>query len=107
MYSLSVSLSLTLSHSLSLTLSLSLRFRRTAHVTPKSYLSYVNSYKSVYTQKRNEIGGLAERMSKGLTKLREASDSVEKLSVELEVKEKELAVASVKADQVWLERMLW
>ena len=37
---------------------------------------------------------------KGLDKLMEASESVAKLSQDLAVKEKELAVASVKADEV-------
>lgn len=37
---------------------------------------------------------------KGLDKLMEASESVAKLSQDLTVKEKELAVASVKADEV-------
>lgn len=37
---------------------------------------------------------------KGLDKLMEASESVAKLSQDLAVKEKELAVASIKADEV-------
>lgn len=39
---------------------------------------------------------------KGLDKLMEASESVAKLSQDLAVKEKELEVASVKADEVSL-----
>ena len=76
------------------------RYRRTAHVTPKSYLSFINSYKSVYAQQRKEIGGLADRMNRGLEKLVEASQSVLQLSQELVVMEKELAAASISADQV-------
>uniref|UniRef100_A0A8V0ZBE3 Dynein axonemal heavy chain 8 n=1 Tax=Gallus gallus TaxID=9031 RepID=A0A8V0ZBE3_CHICK len=68
------------------------RYRRRAHVTPKSYLSFINGYKEVYAEK------LAS-----LAKLMEASESVAKLSKELAVKEKELAVASVKADEVLAE----
>ena len=41
------------------------RYRRSTHVTPKSYLSFINSYKSVYDSKRNEIGELAQRMNTG------------------------------------------
>ena len=41
------------------------RYRRSTHVTPKSYLSFINSYKSVYDAKRNEIGELAQRMNTG------------------------------------------
>ena len=41
--------------------------------------------------------------SLGLTKLVEATESVNELSKELSVKEKELAVASRKADQVLAE----
>lgn len=76
------------------------RFRRQTHVTPKSYLSFINGYKSIYQENKSHIGELAERMKTGLDKLVEASASVAELSIELVVKEKELAVASVKADKV-------
>ena len=76
------------------------RFRRQTHVTPKSYLSFIAGYKQIYSQKRSEIGILAERMNTGLKKLIEATESVNELSKELAVKEKELAVASKKADLV-------
>ncbi|XP_032540330.1 dynein heavy chain 8, axonemal isoform X1 [Chiroxiphia lanceolata] len=76
------------------------RYRRRAYVTPKSYLSFVNGYKEVYTEKLESISEQAERMQTGLSKLMEASESVAKLSKELAVKEKELAVTSAKADKV-------
>lgn len=79
------------------------RFRRSVHVTPKSYLSFIGSYKSVYSEKRQHIGELAERMNTGLAKLVEASASVAQLSKDLVIKEKELAVASAKADKVLAE----
>lgn len=79
------------------------RFRRQTHVTPKSYLSFIEGYKQIYTQQHEGIGLLAKRMNTGLAKLIEASESVAKLSEELVVKEKELAVASKKADVVLQE----
>ncbi|KAM6127972.1 dynein axonemal heavy chain 8 [Pterocles gutturalis] len=79
------------------------RYRRRAYVTPKSYLSFINGYKEVYAEKLESINEQAERMQIGLSKLMEASESVAKLSQELAVKEKELAVASVKADEVLAE----
>lgn len=41
------------------------RFRRQTHVTPKSYLSFLEGYKTIYSMKKNEIGLLAERMNTG------------------------------------------
>lgn len=114
------------------------RFRRQTFVTPKSYLSFIDSYKLVYTEKIAHVGMLAERMQTGehglmggakpsctaclrwrwrgelmlrmlvllpagLCKLMEAEQSVSQLSEELLVKEKELAVASQRADQVLQE----
>lgn len=79
------------------------RYRRQTHVTPKSYLSFISGYKQIYSEKKSEIGLLAERMNTGLKKLVEATESVNELSKQLAVKEKELEVASKKADEVLAE----
>lgn len=74
-------------------------------MTPKSYLSFLDGYKTLYSRKHSEINEMASRMNTGLEKLIEASASVDKLSKELAVKEKELAVANVKADKVSLSKI--
>ena len=61
-------------------------------MTPKSYLSFMNSYKQVYTNQHHEIEGLFNRMNTGLVKLMEASQTVQELNVELVQKEKDLVV---------------
>uniref|UniRef100_H2XPC8 AAA+ ATPase domain-containing protein n=1 Tax=Ciona intestinalis TaxID=7719 RepID=H2XPC8_CIOIN len=76
------------------------RFRRLCHVTPKSYLSFITGYKTIYSLKLSEIGLLSQRMKTGLDKLVEAQKSVNALSAELQIKEKDLAVASQEADEV-------
>ena len=76
------------------------RFRRSTHVTPKSFLSFVEIYKQIYKNKVSVIASLADRMNIGLEKLIEAGSSVERLSLQLVQKERDLALASAKADQV-------
>ncbi|XP_068050765.1 dynein axonemal heavy chain 5-like isoform X2 [Anomalospiza imberbis] len=79
------------------------RYRRRTFVTPKSYLSFIGGYKTIYKEKIASLGSLSERMRTGLAKLMEAEVSVNQLSKELVMKEKDLAIASKKADEVLLE----
>ncbi|KAJ7395081.1 hypothetical protein BTVI_158454 [Pitangus sulphuratus] len=79
------------------------RYRRRTFVTPKSYLSFIGGYKAIYKEKFASVGCLSERMRTGLAKLMEAEVSVNQLSEELSMKEKDLAVSSKKADEVLLE----
>lgn len=79
------------------------RFRRQAHVTPKSFLSFLESYKKLYKEKQNYINMLAERMKNGLVKLVEASAAVDILKKELEVKNKEIAIVARKAAEISAE----
>lgn len=62
------------------------RFRRQAHVTPKSFLSFLDGYKKIYTDKKNGIAISAERMATGLIKLTEATASTDILRKELSLK---------------------
>lgn len=77
-----------------------LRFRRQTHVTPKSFLSFLDGYKMIYANKHKYISDMANKMDTGLLKLDEASIAVDILAKELVVKEKDLAVANEKADAV-------
>lgn len=42
------------------------RFRRQTFVTPKSYLSFISSYRIIYSEKIAHVGTLAERMKTGV-----------------------------------------
>ena len=76
------------------------RYRRSTHVTPKSFLNFISSYKDVFSRKNEEIGNMSARMDSGLTKLFEAAESVATLSKELTIMEKHLELANQKAAKV-------
>ncbi|KAI3381764.1 hypothetical protein SNEBB_005804 [Seison nebaliae] len=76
------------------------KYRRRAFVTPKSFLSYLDVYKKVYTDQLVMYQKLKEKMQSGLSKLLEAKENVLMLSEELVVKEKELEVLNAAAQKV-------
>jgi dynein heavy chain len=73
------------------------KFRRNVYVTPKSYLSFIEGYKDLYTRKLSDVKVLAEKINSGLSKLFEAKNDVKNMQVDLAVKNKELAKAQTDA----------
>ena len=75
-------------------------FKRAAHVTPKSFLNFINSYKDIYRSKEKEIEDSNLRMHAGLEKIEAAAKTVDALKKELSVMEVELDLANKKAEEV-------
>lgn len=74
------------------------KFRRNTYVTPKSYLSFIENYKMIYTKKFAEISKMGDQLKKGLSKLEQAADDIEKMKVVLVEKEENLAIAVRRSD---------
>ncbi|XP_051175007.1 dynein axonemal heavy chain 10 [Leptopilina boulardi] len=68
------------------------KLRRRNYVTPKHYLDFINTYLNLLTEKKEFITGQCERLSGGLTKIAEASDTLEELNAIL-------AVQRIKVDE--------
>ena len=74
------------------------KFRRNVYVTPKSYLSFLAGYKSLYSVKVGEVKELADKINSGLSKLFEAKEDVNRMKGELAIKNTELAEAQKKSE---------
>lgn len=69
-------------------------------MTPKTFISFLNTYKVTYVDQKDKIDVLAVRMATGLNKLVEAQVTVDEMRQDLAIKEQEMAVASEAAEKV-------
>lgn len=74
------------------------KMRRQVYVTPKSYLSYLQSYKNLYTQKYIELDKQESNFSVGVKKIDEASESIKDMKKALSVEEVQLKEATEKTE---------
>ncbi|CAK0855452.1 unnamed protein product [Prorocentrum cordatum] len=76
------------------------RMRKHTYVTPKSFLCLIDFYKILYEAKYNEINVQERSVKVGLEKLKEASEFVEKLKVQLKEQEVVLKVEEKKTTEL-------
>lgn len=69
-------------------------------MTPKSFLTFLGSYKTLYKQRLDDINTLASRMSNGLNKLIDAAAQVDVLRKELEKNQEEIAEKNIQVEAV-------
>jgi dynein heavy chain len=79
------------------------KFRRHVYVTPKSYLSFIAGYKSLYEKKLLYVRELATSINSGLSKMGEAKVDVNKMKGELAIKNTDLAAATKEAEKLLKE----
>ncbi|XP_036143732.1 dynein heavy chain 8, axonemal [Monomorium pharaonis] len=76
------------------------RFRRQIYVTPRSFLTFLDSYKTLYKQRLDNINTLTSRMSSGLNKLIDAAAQVDVLRHELEKTQEEIAAKNIQVEAI-------
>jgi dynein heavy chain len=79
------------------------KMRRYVYVTPKSYLSFIDLYKQVYKTKYDGIDVEERNIVNGLDKLKEASEGVEVLKIDLKAEDVKLKDATEKTDKLLKE----
>jgi dynein heavy chain len=76
------------------------RLRRHVYVTPKSYLSFIAIYKTVYEKEFKKIDVEEKNIRSGLDKLADASESIAALVVVAQKEDAELKEASAATDKL-------
>merc|ERR1740138_2924 len=74
--------------------------RRAVYQTPKSYLSFIQSYKKMYSAKLTELSEKEGRVKLGLEKLIQGANDVEAMKLVLAEEEKKLAVATEETNKM-------
>lgn len=75
------------------------QMRRRVYQTPRSFLSFLGSYKDLYLTKKEEVDVKSKRVVVGLDKLKKGASDVEAMKVQLkeeEIKLKEADLATTK-----------
>jgi len=76
------------------------KYRRNVYVTPKSFISFINSYKIVYKGKYEGVNDDASKIGNGLLKLAEAEEDVAKMKINLAEVEKVLVKTSQRIEKM-------
>lgn len=76
------------------------KMRRQVYVTPKTFLSYLNSYKELYLTKYEELDVQERSYKIGLAKIQEATISIAKMEVGLKEEEIQLKEATEKTERL-------
>lgn len=71
--------------------------RRQVYVTPKSFLSFLNSYKDLYIEKYEELDKQETSYKIGLSKIDEATKAINVMEVGLKEEEAKLKAAQDQA----------
>lgn len=74
------------------------KMRRQVYFTPKSYLSYLEAYKKLYISKYQELDQQESNYRIGVNKINEASETINKMKVQLGEEEKKLREATDKTE---------
>jgi len=74
------------------------KMRRSVFVTPKSYLSFLQSYQDLYGKKYLDLDEAEQKFNIGLQKIREAKEDIEKLEIGLKKEEVKLKVKKEEVD---------
>lgn len=77
-----------------------LKMRRQVYQTPKSYLSFIQNFKGMYTNKLNELIQKEERVNLGLKKLIQGAEDVEAMKIVLADEQKKLEVATLETNKM-------
>jgi dynein heavy chain len=78
--------------------------KRYTYTTPKSFLEFINLYKSMFEKKAAELTRSTERLENGLAKLLSTSSQVDDLKARLATQEVELRVKNEEANRL-IERV--
>jgi dynein heavy chain len=79
------------------------RLRRHNHVTPTSYLELLNTFASVISLKRDEVGTLQSRLQKGLDAMADATKEVTELQAQLKDMMPKLEVTQKEVDEMIIQ----